>query len=176
MNLTLSVYNHLKDTLSTERQIGSNSVSGTFIMGYLDDDRLQRVRFVDDFLNGVANVRDHIAPPIITFEAGSTTQEGFELGSSDRIKAQNYIISVYAEDDVQAAQIAEMVVSGADKTIDYKDYLANYSNPTDLGLLKTDEDSIQAFHVRHLNRSTQGVPVEKILKHHMEVTFSIQTK
>jgi len=176
LNIVFSVYNHLKTKLSEERQIGSNSVSGTYIMGYLDDDRLQSVRFVDKFLTGEANVRDHIAPPIITFEDGSITQEAFELGSTNRIKSQNFIVSIYAEDDIQAAQIAEMVISGADQSIAYYDYLANATSPSTLGTLKTNEDSIQAFHIRHLNRSTQAVPVEKILKHHMEVTFSVRTK
>lgn len=175
LNLTLSVYNYIKDKLK-ERQIGSNSVSGTFIMGYLDDDRLQSVRFVDKFLTGEANVRDHICPPIITFEDGSTTQRGFELGSTDRIKGQNFIVSIYAEDDIQAGQIADYVVSGADQSIPYLDYLADITNPTSLGTLKVDADSVQSFHVRHMNRSTQEVPVEKILKHHVEVTFSVETK
>lgn len=177
LNVTFSLFNHLKDTLADERQVGSNGISGSYILGYLDDDRLKKVRMSDDFLEGKANTREHIIAPIITFEDGITTQSGFELGSKDRSKNYNFVVSVYAEDDIQAMQLVDYVVSGLDQnSITYKDYLTNYTNPSTLGVLKLDNDSVTSYPVRNLKPSDQSVPVIKIFKHHYEVTFSVSDK
>lgn len=175
LNMYFSVFNHFKDVLADERQMGTNGLSGTYIAGYLDDEALKKVKYPSDFLTGVANTRDHIGMPIITFEEGRTSRSGLELGSTNRQETQTYLITIYGEDDMQTMRLGEYVVSGADQIIDYYDYESDYDNPAQIGTLKVRPEDIQGFFIRNL-KPDQSVPIERPLKHRYEVAFTVTTK
>lgn len=175
INPYFSVFNYFKDTLANERQIGTNGVSGTFIAGYLEDDDFKKIKFIDEFLRGEANVDEHYVMPIISFESGKFTQEGLELGSDDSRNFHPFLISIYAEDEMELMRIAQYVISGANATIDLKDYEADHDNPATIGLLKSSKRNIQGFPVRNV-RADHSIPIPKPLKHRFEVSMVFETK
>jgi len=174
-NPYFSVVNHFQDFLSSERGIGSNGVSGTFIVGYLEDDEIKKIKFVDEYLKGEANVDEHYVMPIITIEAGRFSQEGLELGSDDSWNKHPFLVSIYAEDEIELMRIAQFIVSGANAVVTLKDYDTDHTNPVNIGLLNSDKRNITAFPVRNI-KTDQSIPIPKALKHRYEVSFVFETK
>lgn len=163
-NISLSVYNHLRDLLVASG-IGSGGVSGTFMTSYPTEDEMKNIKSISDSTGS----DNEILLPVVAIEEGSLALSAFELGSKDRNQNLPFLVTIFAENKRQLNSLLDQVLFDIDRTIDYNDYQTNFSDPPKVGNLFVDPDTIRAFRVRSTDPNQQ-------IRNQVEVFFEVNTK
>ncbi len=170
-NIQESVFEHLRSNL-TASGIGSNHVSGTFIRGHLTEEQLKNVRYPHEFLNGTANVSNHIGMPIISYSPGPLDTNAFELGSTDQQLSQRILVSIFALDEIDMVNLVNQIVFNiSQKNIDFLDFDANPEVPVANGTISLDPN-IRIFPVR----SSGELSPASISRHRTDIVFTVSNK
>lgn len=170
-NIQESVFEHLRSNLVASG-IGSNHVSGTFIRGYLSEEQLKNVRYPHEFINGTANVTDHVGMPIISYAPGPLDTSSFEMGSTDQLLSQRILISIFALDEIDMVNLVNQILYNiSQKSIDFLDYDANPEGALSIGTLFVNPN-IRIFPVR----SSGELSSDSISRHRTDIVFTVSNK
>ncbi len=170
-NIQESVFEHLRSNLAASG-IGSNHVSGTFIRGHLSEEQLKNVRYPHDFINGTANIASHIGMPIISYSPGPLDTSAIELGSTDQELTQRVLISIFALDEIDMANLVNQILFNvSQKSIDFLDFDASPEIPVSAGTLSLDPN-IRIFPVR----SSGELSPDSISRHRTDIIFTVSNK
>lgn len=170
-NIQESVFEHLRSNLAASG-IGSNHVSGTLIRGHLTEDQLKDVRYPHEFANGSANIDDHIGMPIISYSPGPLDTSAFELGSTDQNLQQRILVSIFALDEIDMANLVNQILFNiSQKNIDFLDFDANPEGAVSAGTLTLDPN-IRIFPVR----SSGELSSDSISRHRTDIIFTVSNK
>jgi hypothetical protein len=136
-NVYLSVFDFIEDNLISDGFIVSGQNGGLTLMdAYPDDDQLKKVVYSNDFTDS----GKEIPLPVLTIELSSPiTGEALELGTNHENMTFPFMLTLFAETDIQRAQVLGSIDTMRRKSIDYKDFDVDFSNPPVSGTLLVDE-------------------------------------
>jgi len=143
-NIYNSIFYHLKNLLISGGLIVGAEGDLTFTDSYPNEEQMKKMVPLCDYDSSDENL---IVLPVISFENPGFIEKGLELGTLTKERKSTFIISVFAESDIQADYLVDFVVSGLQShNIRLYDYNQDYIQPPDMGKIIIDDGLSAAFH------------------------------
>lgn len=164
-NVYNSIFKHMDALLTSGTLITDSTGTLSFLDAYPTEDELQRLVPLADYDSRDTSM---ISLPIMTMEMTSFTETGAEMGTVAKTRKTPFIVSIFAETDLQADYLADFVVSGLTRhDMRLYDFNQDYDSPPDAGRILVDDGYTAFFH--YFEAANQ------IFKNSIDIIFTVTT-